>query len=257
MALNFSDSDQPVFTASDLVAYQRAHGYLPSIAPPALVIFGFQRSLIENVRRKWSTRQVRIFSSDLYLLKNTNYTVGVVTGFGAGAPAIAALVDQFSAFGVRRFASIGMAGGLQENLSAGSLVLSTGAIRGEGVTRHYLPEEESVEASQEMADGVGVILKKGNHPYFHGLTWTTDAPFRELRRDVLAYQQRGVLAVDMEAAAMYAVAKANGLPALAAFSISDSLAGGRWSMSGDLRPAQAGLSILFEAVLEFALASPA
>jgi len=144
-----------------------------------------------------------------------------------------------------------MAGGLQENLSAGSLILSTGAIRGEGVTRHYLPPAESVESSAEFARGVGDILAKQNPPHFSGLTWTTDAPFRELRKDVLNYQNRGVLAVDMEAAALLAVARSYGLPALAAFSIADTLANGIWNMSKDLRPAQLGLTVLFEAVLEY------
>ncbi len=97
-----------------------------------------------------------------------------------------------------------------------------------------------------MALGISAILAKQNHSHSSGLTWTTDAPFRELRRDVMDYQNRGVLAVDMEAAAMLAVAKANGLPALAAFSIADTLANGNWNMSKDLRSAQLGLSILFE-----------
>ena len=249
--------DDPILTPVELLAYRRAAKSLQNFPPPETVIFVPQKSLADYVLRKYWVSQIKGFLGGFYLLKKSKGRIAFSTGFGIGAPVVAGLTDEFVALGVRRFALIGMAGGLQENLSAGSLILSTGAIRGEGVTRHYLPEEESVEASQEMAEGVGAILKKGNRPYFHGLTWTTDAPFRELRRDVLAYQQRGILAVDMEAAAMYAVAKANGRPALAAFSISDSLAGGRWSMSGDLRPAQAGLSVLFEAVLEFALAHSA
>jgi nucleoside phosphorylase len=55
----------------------------------------------------------------------------------------------------------------------------------------------------------------------------------------------------MEAAAMLAVAKSNRLPALAVFSIADTLSNGVWNMSKDLRPAQLSLSILFESVLEY------
>jgi hypothetical protein len=45
-----------------------------------------------------------------------------------------------------------------------------------------------------------------------------------------------------------AVAKSYGFPALAAFSIADTLTNGNWNMARDLRPSQLGLSILFEAV---------
>lgn len=245
------NENEPVLTAKELLAYRRSTGALTEFPPPRAVIFVPQKSLASYVLRKYSTKQIKGFLGEFYLLKRTKGEIAMSTGFGIGAPVIAGLVDEFAALGVKQLALIGMAGGLQENLSAGSIVLSTGAIRGEGVSRHYLPPAEIVESSNEMAQGVSAILTKQNHPHSSGLTWTTDAPFRELRKDVLAHQNKGVLAVDMEAAAMLAVAKANGLPALASFSIADTLANGLWNMSKDLRPAQLGLSVLFEAVLGY------
>ena len=242
--------DDPILTPVELLAYRRAAKSLQNFPPPETVIFVPQKSLADYVLRKYWVRQVKGFLGSFYLLKKSNGRVAFSAGFGIGSPVIAGLTDEFVALGVRRFALIGMAGGLQENLSAGSLILSTGAIRGEGVTRHYLPEAESVEASQEMAEGVGAILSKRNHSYFHGLTWTTDAPFRELRRDVLAYQQRGVLAVDMEAAGLLGVATSTGVSAFAAFCIADQLSGGNWRMSADLRRAQSNLGLLFDLVCE-------
>ena len=245
------NENEPVLTAKELLAYRRSTGALPEFVSPRAVIFAPQKSLASYVLRKYSTKLVRGFLGEFYLLKKFSGEIAISTGFGIGAPVIAGLTDEFAALGVKQFALIGMAGVLQENLSTGSLVLSTGAIRGEGVSRHYLPLSEIVKSSNEMAQGVSAILTKQNHPHSSGLTWTTDAPFRELRKDVLDYQNRGVLAVDMEAAAIFAVAKANELPALAAFSIADTLANGVWNMSKDLRPAQLGLSILFEAVLGY------
>lgn len=242
--------NEPVLTAKELLAYRRSTGSLPEFTPPRAVIFAPQKSLASYVLRKHSTKQIKGFLGEFYLLKRTKGEVALSTGFGIGAPVIAGLTDEFAALGVKQFALIGMAGGLQENLSAGSIVLSAGAIRGEGVSRHYLPPAEIVESSDEILNRVCGILSKKNIDFSKGITWTTDAPFRELRKDVLDYQSRGVLAVDMEAAAMFAVAKSNGLPALAAFSIADNLSNGIWSMSKDLRLTQLGLSILFEAVLE-------
>lgn len=249
------NENEPVLTAKELLAYRRSTGALTEFPPPRAVIFAPQKSLASYILRKHSTKQVKGFLGEFYLLKRTKGEIAISTGFGIGAPIIAGLADEFVALGVKQFALIGMAGALQPDLQTGSFVISTGAIRGEGVSRHYLPPAEIVESSNEIAQGVSAILTRQNHPHSSGPTWTTDAPFRELRRDVLNYQNKGVLAVDMEAAAILAVAKSNGLPALAAFSIADTLANGVWNMSKDLRPAQIGLSILFEAVLGYLTSS--
>jgi uridine phosphorylase len=185
---------------------------------------------------------------EFYLLKHSKGTIALSTGFGIGAPVVAGLTDEFVSLGVRQFALIGMAGGLQPDLKTGSLVVSTGAIRGEGVSRHYLPPAEIVNSSDEMVRDISAVLKKLNKTHFPGLTWTTDSPFRELRKDVLAYQKRGILTVDMEAAGMLAVAEANGLPAVAVFSVADTLADGIWNMSTEMKIAQQGLNILFDSV---------
>ena len=245
-----SESD-PVLNPSDLLAYRRANGQLPDFPAPRAVIFAPQKSLAEYILRRHATKRIKGFLGDLHLLKRTNGQIAISTGFGIGAPVIAGLTDEFAALGVQQFMLIGMAGGLQPDLTTGSLVLSTEAIRGEGVSQHYLPLHPTVESTETMVRGLSENLTGMNQTYKLGTTWTTDAPFRELRRDVLEYQRQGVLAVDMEAAAMLAVARSLNLSAAAMFSIADQLAGGEWRMATDLRPAQKGLAVLFEAAYEF------
>jgi uridine phosphorylase len=247
---NDSDND-PVLKPSELLAYRRANGQLPDFPPPRAVIFAPQKSLADHVLRHHSAKRIRGFLGEFHLLTRTSGQVALSTGFGIGAPVIAGLTDEFAALGVTQFAVIGMAGGLQPELTTGSLVISTNAIRAEGVSRHYLPPYPTVDSSEEMVRGLHDVLTKHNHPHVLGATWTTDAPFRELRKDVLVHQGNGVLAVDMEAAAMLSVARSLKLSALAMFSIADQLAGGKWRMANDLRPAQKGLTILFEAVFEY------
>jgi len=245
-----NDSD-PVLKPSELLAYRRANGQLPEFPAPRAVIFAPQKSLADYILRRHSTKRIKGFLGDFYLLKRTNGQIALSTGFGIGAPVVAGLTDEFAALGVQQFVLIGMAGGLRRDLTTGSLVISTNAIRGEGVSQHYLPPHPTVDSSEETTRRISDILTKQNHSHTLGVTWTTDAPFRELRKDVLAHQSNGVLAVDMEAAAMLVVAKANNLPAVAAFSIADQLSGGEWRMANDLHPAQKGLTILFDAVLEY------
>jgi uridine phosphorylase len=245
------NGDDPVLTSSELLAYRRSRRQLPDFPPPYAVIFCPQKSLADHVLRRHSVKQIKGFAGDFYLLKRTNGKIAISTNFGIGAPVIAGLADEFTALGVRQFALIGMAGGLQPGLTTGSLIISNCAIRGEGVSRHYLPVHPIVDSSKEFVHGFSEILTRQNHAHITGTTWTTDAPFRELRRDVLAHQRSGVLAVDMEAAAVLAVARSMDLPAVAAFSIADQLSDGNWRMAADLRPAQQGLAILFDAMYEY------
>ena len=249
--MNYSADDEPVLKPSELLAWRRANGQLPDFPVPEAVIFAPQRSLANYVLRRHSTRQVKGFMGEFHLLKRTNGKMALSTGFGIGAPVVAGLADEFAALGVRQFILIGLAGGIQPELAAGNLVLSTGAIRGEGTSSHYLPASSQVESSAELTRSIHEILKNQNFPYALGLTWTTDAPFRERRKDVLEYQKQGVLAVDMEAAALLAVARSMDLCAAAAFSISDQLSGGHWRMASNLGTAQRGLAILFDAIYEY------
>jgi uridine phosphorylase len=242
--------DSPVFTAEDYLAYLKANMRLPDIMPPKLLILYYQNDVAKYLTRKHSIKKVKIFGSELLLLKKFDNQIGIFGGFGAGSPSTATTVDLFCAFGVEKFLIIGMAGGLQPNLGVGSLVLSSGAIRGEGVSRHYLPESEIVESDKKMLESLSQSLSAKKYLHSVGITWTTDAPFREMKSEVNAYQNRNILAVDMEASAMLTVAGANQRSGLAAFSISDSLAGGEWVMPKDLRPAREGLFHLFESALD-------
>lgn len=245
------NDNEPVLTSSELLEYRRASRQLPNFPPPRAVIFAPQKSLADYVLRRYPTRRIKGFLGEFYLLKRPNGQVALSTGFGIGAPVIAALTDEFVALGVRQFALIGIAGGLQPELTTGSLVICKSAMRGEGVSQHYLPPHSTVDSSEELVYGLSQALTKRNRPFKLGTAWTTDAPFRELRRIVMDHQRAGVLAVDMEAAALLSVAGSMELSAIAAFTIADQLAGGQWRMTKDQRPVQKGLEILFDALFEY------
>jgi uridine phosphorylase len=249
--MSHPSDDDPVLKPGDLLAWRRAHGQLREFPAPHTVILTPQKSLADDVLRRHSTRQVTGFLGQFHLLKRTNGRVALSTGFGIGAPVVAGLADEFAALGVRQFVLVGLAGGIRPELTTGSIILSSSAIRGEGVSGHYLPPERTVDTSERITRGISNVLMSHNHVHTTGITWTTDAPFRERRRDVLDHQKQGVLAVDMEAAALLAVARSLNQEAAAVFAIADRLSDGYWRMARDLRPAHRGLSILFDAVLEY------
>src|SRR6516162_5935728 len=84
------------------------------------------------------------------------------------------------------------------------------ALRDEGTSYHYAAPSDYSEADARLvATALAALEAKGLHA-IAGSSWTTDAPFRETTEAIEAAQSKGVLAVEMEAAALYAFAKSTG-----------------------------------------------
>jgi purine-nucleoside phosphorylase len=72
-------------------------------------------------------------------------------------------------------------------------------------------------------------------PVERGAVWTTDAPFRETATAIAAMKAKGLLAVEMEAAALYAFAEARGKPVLCFAHVTNQMA----TVSGDFEKGEA------------------
>ena len=83
-----------------------------------------------------------------------------------------------------------------------------------------------------------------------GTSWTTDAPYRETRTEVMAFQKEGVSTVEMEASALFAVGQRRRVEVGAMFAISDSLAELEWKPGFSNTDTQKGLEKLFEVALD-------
>ena len=59
---------------------------------------------------------------------------------------------------------------------------------------------------------IETVLDRHGLEYLRTKTWTTDAIYRETPQKVAAYLKEGCLAVEMEAAAFFAVAQFRGVP---------------------------------------------
>lgn len=245
-------AESACFGAADVLAQRRLAGTAPTFHPPETVIFCFQPDLLRYAARRWRGKRTRAFFGQFFLLRKTGGRVGVVGEFGVGAPATAVLLEDFIAYGVRRFISIGIAGGLQDYLRAGDLVLAERAIRDEGTSHHYLPPAPYVAADAGLTDRLQAALNGRTLTHRRGTVWSLDAPYRETRREVDQHRSDGVLAVDMEAAALLAVAHCRGVQAAAAFAIGDTFAGDGWQLAFDATRAQRGIEALCDAALDIA-----
>jgi uridine phosphorylase len=146
-----------------------------------------------------------------------------------GAPSTVATLEVAIALGVRTILFFGICGSLQPELRIGDLVLVEEALREEGTSYHYLPPEEPAVAAPGPLAAAARLLEAGGQPHRRGLIWTTDAPYRETRTKVSRLAAAGVLGVEMETSAVYALAQFRGVEALSLQVVSDQLVGERWT----------------------------
>lgn len=83
-------------------------------------------------------------------------------------------------------------------------------VRDEGTSYHYAAPAPFAEADPALVEAARRALTATGLPVYVGASWTTDAPFRETAAAVAAARAKGVLAVEMEAAALYAFARERG-----------------------------------------------
>lgn len=86
------------------------------------------------------------------------------------------------------------------------------AVRDEGTSYHYLPPARAVLAHPDAVVALESVLQAHNRAYLLATTWTTDAYYRETPARVLRRRAEGCVAVEMEAAAFFAVAQFRGVP---------------------------------------------
>ena len=217
------------------VRYWIDHGVLPvDYVAPRGVIMLYQRRVFDAVIGRndvapFAPRGGRNSAFlDLHVFDDTNQTVGVIGGFGIGAPAAVAALESLAAIGVREFIGIGTAGALQPDLDTGDVVVCDRAVRDEGVSHHYLPSQMWATPSSPLTDRLFRALGHVELEPRVGAAWTIDAPFRETVIEARHYADQGVAVVEMEASALFTVGQVRGVDVASAFAISDSLADGEW-----------------------------
>ena len=134
--------------------------------------------------------------------------IGVV-GCAVGAPFAVLVAEELFASGCELLISLTSAGRIAPWIPESCIVVIDRALRGEGTSQAYLPPAPAVCATPRLVDMTLDALDKVGTPVLRGTSWTTDAPFRETSSAIARAEREGALAVEMEAAALYAFAQTN------------------------------------------------
>ena len=122
-----------------------------------------------------------------------------------GAPGTIMIMEEMIASGARILFGLGWAGSLQPSAPVGTLLIPTSCIREEGTSRHYVDDDTAISPDVLLVERLESAAQAEGAKVMTGPLWTTDAPYRELRSKVETYREQGVLGVDMETSAMYAL----------------------------------------------------
>ena len=222
---------KPVVKAKDFWDYKKQLGVFPDIQPPKGVIICYSPTILRYIKEHYSLTQVdNVHANNFFLLNESGKKIAICGTMGIGAPVVGILLEELTALGIKNYISIGTAGSLQKNLKLGSHIICTKAIRDEGTSHHYAPSEKYSYPSKTMTDKMIEIAKYMDINYHAGTSWTTDAPYRETLAELKHYSNEGVLTVEMEAAAIFVIAKHLNIEAGAIFTISDYLTEENWEL---------------------------
>jgi uridine phosphorylase len=143
----------------------------------------------------------------------------VVVAPAMGAPFAAMVLEKLIALGARMVLALAWCGSLQPGLNLGTLLLPRAALPGDGTSRHYAPGE--TEPDPALAALLQEELEAGPVAWQAGRILSIDAIYRETPSLVRHYQDLGVLGIEMELAALFAVGRYRRVPVAALAVVSD------------------------------------
>lgn len=149
-----------------------------------------------------------------------------------GCPACAGNLDLFYAMGIRKVMFCGGGGVLDKEIAVGQLLLVDGAIRDEGFSYHYIAPSRYIYTDPKVTDRIAGYLDEHGISYLRGLTWTTDAIYRETADRIERRKTEGAKMVEMEQAGCIAVAQFRGFDYGALIYGGDDVSQEEWSNRG-------------------------
>ena len=147
------------------------------------------------------------YHTDLYVFEEAGLTFGVI-GCAVGSSFAVLVAEELFVSGCQLLINITSSGQIQEVQPPPYFILVDRAFRDEGTSYHYLPPSDYSNAPAALMDALKGAFDELDVEVLRGPTWTTDAPFRETSQAIDAMRERGLLAVEMENAALYAFAEA-------------------------------------------------
>ena len=142
----------------------------------------------------------------------TGYYKGVrvsVTSTGMGCPSAAIAAEELMNIGAECLIRIGSSAALQDGISIGDLMISTGSMKNEGTSRFYVPDcfpsVPDFDLTRTIIDTAREMQPELKGKVFYGINASDDAFYGETQEWIEKLSSYGCLNVEMESSALYTV----------------------------------------------------
>lgn len=201
--------DEPsVFTPQSLVESARKQKDLPERSVPDICILDPDGDIVRHLTATGVAQNDETwpgYHTDLYRFEQNGVEFGIV-GCAVGASFAVLVAEQLFAAGCQLLISVTSSGQILPKDDPPYFVLIERALRDEGTSHHYRSPDRYATLDSDLRDEVENACRSVSRPVYSGTTWTTDAPFRETETAIDHARSEGILAVEMEAAALYTFA---------------------------------------------------
>ncbi len=215
--LSRKDCHEPsVFDPENLLREARRQRSITNGRIPRVGILDPDGDMVRSLRRTgaatpdphWPCYHTELFDFDL-----DGTRCGIV-GCAVGAPFAVLVAEEMFACGCRLLISMTSSGQITGAREPPYFVLIERALRDEGTSYHYAAATDYSALDENLSGLLDGAFGGCRQAVERGATWTTDAPFRETAGAIDHCRGAGILAVEMEAAALYAFARARARPVI-------------------------------------------
>jgi uridine phosphorylase len=195
-----------VFTARKLIDEVRRSRQIPNGNVPPICILEFDGDLTDWLVREGIAKPLlpwACFHTTMFAIDLEGVTCGIIART-IGGPYAVLIAEQLQAAGTKLIVGLTSAGRVSSDLPLPCLVVATAAIRDEGTSYHYLPPASEVACNSRLIPLLERELITTAWAVRLGKVWTTDAPYRETQAQLEQWAREDVLAVEMQAASLFA-----------------------------------------------------
>jgi len=208
--LNKRHTEPTVFTAENLLREARRQKSLVRAEVPRICVLDPDGDIVrwlvctQGVERDagWAC-----YHTDLYTFTHEGTRFGII-GCAVGASFAVLVAEELFASGCELVISVTSAGQIVPVGTPPYFILIEKALRDEGTSYHYLPPSDFACIAPGLLTLLDDVFTHAPVAVYRGAAWTTDAPFRETETAIAHSRDLGIMAVEMEAAALYAFAEA-------------------------------------------------
>jgi uridine phosphorylase len=204
------------FTPENLLREARRQKQIVERAIPRICILDPDGDIVRRLLARGEARLESgwaCYHTQLYTFSHGGIEFGIV-GRAVGAPYAVLVAEEMFASGCKLLISVTSSGQIVPIRPPPYFIMIQRALRDEGTSYHYMAASDFSHAEAGLIAALDGAFDRFPVPVLTGATWTTDAPFRETQPAIDAMAERNLMAVEMEAAALYAFAQVRQKPVL-------------------------------------------